>query len=112
MPTFVTMPREKRALVVAQAILQNPAESKPMTALCAEAGASVRTIERAFRREIGSSFEMWRLQVRLTKAVELLVSGNSIKEVAHKVSYSQADAFVEMFRRTLGTTPRRHGSQL
>jgi AraC-like DNA-binding protein len=106
MPTFVTLPREKRALAVAQAILQNPAESKPMAALCAEAGVSVRTIERAFRREIGSSFEIWRRQVRLTKAVELLVSGYSIKEVAHKVGYCQSSAFVEMFRRTLGTTPK------
>jgi AraC-like DNA-binding protein len=106
MPTFVTLPREKRALAVAQAILQNPAESKPMAALCAAAGVSVRTIERAFRREIGSSFEIWRRQVRLTKAVELLVSGYSIKEVAHQVGYCQSSAFVEMFRRTLGTTPK------
>jgi AraC-like DNA-binding protein/mannose-6-phosphate isomerase-like protein (cupin superfamily) len=106
MPTFVTLPREKRALAVAEAILQNPAESKPMAALCAEAGASVRTIERVFRREIGSSFELWRRQVRLTKAVELLVSGYSIKEVAQKVGYCQSSAFVEMFRRTLGTTPK------
>jgi AraC-like DNA-binding protein len=77
-----------------------------MAALCAEAGASVRTIERVFRREIGSSFELWRRQVRLTKAVELLVSGYSIKEVAQKVGYCQSSAFVEMFRRTLGTTPK------
>jgi hypothetical protein len=41
MPTFVTLPREKRALAVAHAILRNPAESKPMAALCAEAGASL-----------------------------------------------------------------------
>jgi AraC-like DNA-binding protein len=106
MPTFVTLPREKRGLAVAQAILQNPAESKPMAALCAEAGVSVRTIERVFRREIGSSFELWRRQVRLTKAVELLVSGHSIKEVAHKVGYCQSSAFVEMFRQTFGTTPK------
>ena len=93
MPTFVTLPREKRALAVAQAILQNPAESKPMAALCAEAGVSVRTIERVFRREIGSSFESWRRQVRLTRAVELLVSGYSIKEVAHRIGYRQPSAF-------------------
>ncbi len=106
MPTFVTLPREKRALAVAQALLHNPAESKPMAALCAEAGASVRTIERVFRREIGSSFESWRRQVRLTKAVELLVSGYSIKEVAHKIGYCQPSAFVWMFRRTFGITPK------
>jgi AraC-like DNA-binding protein/quercetin dioxygenase-like cupin family protein len=106
MPTFVTLPREGRALAVAQAILRNPAESKPMAVLCSEAGVSVRTIERVFRKEVGTNFESWRRQVRLTKAVELLVSGCSIKEVAYKVGYCQSSAFVEMFRRTLGTTPK------
>jgi AraC-like DNA-binding protein len=105
-PTFVTLPREARALAVAQKILRNPAEPKTMAALCAEACVSVRTIERVFREEIGINFESWRRQVRLTKAVELLVAGFSIKEVAYKVGYCQSSAFVEMFRRTFGTTPK------
>ena len=105
-PTFVTLPREGRALAVAQAILRDPAESKPMAVLCSEAGVSVRTIERVFRKDVGTTFESWRRQVRLTKAVELLVSGYTIKEVAYKVGYCQSSAFVEMFRRTFGTTPK------
>jgi AraC-like DNA-binding protein/mannose-6-phosphate isomerase-like protein (cupin superfamily) len=106
MPTFVTLPREGRALAVAQAILQNPAESTTMAVLCAKAGVSVRTVERTFLNEVGTSFESWRRQVRLTTAVELLVSGRSVKEVAYKVGYCQTSAFVEMFRRTFGTTPK------
>jgi AraC-like DNA-binding protein len=106
MPTFVTLPREKRALAVAQAILLNPAEPKSMAVLCSGAGGSVRTIERAFRSDVGTTFEAWRRQVRLTKAVELLVAGCSIKEVAYKVGYRQSSAFVEMFRRTFGSTPK------
>src|SRR5580692_6337841 len=75
MPTFVTLPQEARALAVAQVILRNPAGSKTMAALCAEAGVSVRTVERTFLKEVGIHFAAWRRQVRLTKAVELLVSG-------------------------------------
>jgi AraC-like DNA-binding protein/mannose-6-phosphate isomerase-like protein (cupin superfamily) len=105
-PTFVTLPNEERALALAQAVLRNPAEAKPMAALCAEVGVSVRTIERAFRKDVGTNFESWRRQVRLTRAVELLVSGCSIKEVAFRVGYCQSSAFVEMFRRTFGTTPK------
>ncbi|HEX4167667.1 MAG TPA: helix-turn-helix transcriptional regulator [Bryobacteraceae bacterium] len=105
-PTFVTLPREARALAVAQAILKNPAESKSLATLCAGAGVSVRTIERAFQKEVGINFESWRRQVRLTKAVELLVSGCSIKEVAFKIGYHQSSTFVEMFRHTFGTTPK------
>jgi AraC-like DNA-binding protein len=106
LPMSVTLPREKRALAVAQTVLRNPAEPRAMAALCADAGVSVRTIERVFSREVGCSFELWRRQVRLMKAVEFLVSGCSLKEVAHKVGYCQSSAFVEMFRRTLGTTPK------
>jgi AraC-like DNA-binding protein len=106
MPTFVTLPREQRARAVADSILRNPAESKSMAALCAEVGVSVRTIERTFRREVGSDFESWRRQVRLTTAVELLVSGYSIKEIAFKIGYRQSSAFVDLFRQTFGTTPK------
>jgi AraC-like DNA-binding protein/mannose-6-phosphate isomerase-like protein (cupin superfamily) len=106
MPTFLTLPKEPRALAVAQAVLTDPAQSKPLAALCADAGVSVRTIERAFRSDVGTDFAAWRRQVRLMKAVELLVSGRSIKEVAFAIGYRQSSAFVEMFRRTFATTPK------
>jgi AraC-like DNA-binding protein len=105
-PTSVTMPKERRALGVAQAVLTNPAQLRPLAELCGDVGASVRTIERAFRKDVGTTFESWRRQVRLMKAVELLVSGCSIKEAAFGVGYRQSNAFVEMFRQTFGTTPR------
>ena len=48
----------------------------------------------------------WRRQARLMKAVELLVSGCAVKEVAFEVGYKQSSAFVEMFRTALGATPK------
>lgn len=105
-PTLITLPREDRALAVAQVILRNPAQPQPMTALCAAVGASARTVERIFRREVGTNFVSWRRQVRLTKAVELLAMGHSIKETAFKVGYSQSGALVEIFHKTFGKTPK------
>lgn len=106
MPTFVTLPREQRALAVAEAVMADPAQRKPLAALCASVGVSVRTIERVFRKDVGTDFESWRRQVRLMKAVQLLVAGCSVKEVAFAIGYRQSSAFVEMFRRTFGTTPK------
>jgi AraC-like DNA-binding protein len=111
-PTFVTLPRERRALSVAQVVLANPALSKPLAMLCADVGVSVRTIQRTFRKDVGTDFDSWRRQVRLTKAVELLVSGCSVKEVAFAVGYRQSSAFVEAFRRTFGSTPKAWVSSL
>jgi AraC-like DNA-binding protein len=106
MPTSVTLPKDPRARAIAAAIIGNPAERQPLAEMCNSAGASVRTIQRVFRREVSSDFESWRRQVRLMKAVELLVSGRSVKEVSFALGYRQPTAFVEMFRVVLGTTPR------
>jgi AraC-like DNA-binding protein len=40
------------------------------------------------------------------KGIELLVAGRSVKAVATDVGYRQPSAFVELFRLTLGMTPR------
>lgn len=105
-PVFVTLPTDDRALAVARALLINPAEPQSFAALCARSGASVRTIERAFRREVGVDFASWRRQLRLTRAIELLLDGQSVKQVAANVGYCQSSAFVEAFRRAFGSTPR------
>ena len=104
--TFVTLPKDPRALAVAQAVMKRPAERQTLAALCEDVGASVRTIQRAFRNDIGTDFESWRRQVRVMKAVELLVGGHSVKEVAFAVGYRQCGAFSDVFRRTFGTTPK------
>jgi AraC-like DNA-binding protein len=106
MPTFVTLPRDGRARMVAEAVLANPGDSRTLAALCAQAGVTVRTIERTFRKDVGADFASWKRQVRLMKAVELLVSGQSVKEVSFAIGYRQPSAFVEMFRRTMATTPK------
>jgi AraC-like DNA-binding protein len=41
------------------------------------------------------------------KGIELLVAGRSVKTVAAEVGYRQPSAFVELFRQTLGITPRK-----
>lgn len=105
-PTFVPLPRHERTLELARAVLSTPESSKALAALCHDAGVSVRTIQRIFRKEIGIDFESWRRQVRLTKAVELLVDGRSVKEVSFCVGYRQSSAFVEAFRRSFGMTPK------
>jgi AraC-like DNA-binding protein len=104
-PSSAALPRDPRAVAVAQALVSNLAESKSLALVCAKIGVSVRTIERIYLKETGTGFETWRRQVRLMKGLELLSAGCSVKETAYAVGYRQPSAFVEMFRQTLGTTP-------
>jgi AraC-like DNA-binding protein len=103
-PTSITLPADRRALTVARAVIDD--QTLALSRLCARAGVSVRTLERMFRKEVGSSFETWRRQVRLMKGVEMLVGGASVKETAYTVGYRQPSAFVDLFRKTLGATPK------
>jgi AraC-like DNA-binding protein len=105
MPTTVTIPQDPRARAIAEAVMANPGERRSLAILCDSVGTSVRTIERVFQREVGADFEFWRRQVRLMKAVELLVAGRSVKEAGFALGYRQPTAFVQMFRSILGTTP-------
>jgi AraC-like DNA-binding protein len=111
-PSFVTLPKDERALLVARTAMANLRGCGSFQFLCEQAGASPRTVERIFRREIGLSFESWRRQFRLMKAIELLAAGRTVKEVAFEIGYRQSSAFVEVFRRTLGATPKAWASAL
>jgi transcriptional regulator GlxA family with amidase domain len=106
-PMSVRVPEDSRARGVAEAFIANQADAPSLNALCRKVGVSVRTIQRTFRKEVGTTFEFWRRQVRLMKGIELLVGGRSVKTVAAEVGYHQPSAFVELFRQTLGMTPRK-----
>jgi AraC-like DNA-binding protein len=104
-PISVALPQDSRARAVANAVFEDPRGIQSLATLSQSVGASVRTIERVFRREVSSSFVLWRRQVRVIKAVELLVSGKSVKETSFALGYRQPTAFVEMFRGIFGETP-------
>jgi len=95
-----------RARRVAERVIAGLAGREPLPRICANAGVSARTLQRTFQREVGMSFELWRRQLRLVKAIELMASGASVKETAFAVGYLQPSALVASFRLTFGVTPK------
>ncbi|MGH9482582.1 MAG: helix-turn-helix domain-containing protein [Terriglobales bacterium] len=79
----------------------------PLAAACAAAGIGLRTLERIFARELGADPATWRRQARLVKAVEQLAAGASVKQAAAAVGYQRSNPLVELFRSTLGATPKK-----
>ena len=75
---------------------------------CAQAGASKRTIERLFQQETRMSMGKWRQQLRLLRSLQLLAAGEKISHAALAAGYSTPSAFIAMFRKALGTTPRKY----
>jgi AraC-like DNA-binding protein len=102
------MPTDQRLLRVANALIENPSDARDLRQWAAEVGASSRTLSRLFPTQTGMSFQSWRQQRKLLRALELLATGQSVTAVAFGLGYDNASAFIAMFRRCVGTTPTRY----
>jgi AraC-like DNA-binding protein len=96
---------DPRGLRVAEILIADPSDVRPLAQICKEAGAGKRTVERLFQEEVGMTFGKWRQQLRLMQAMRLLAEGAKVTHAALEAGYSAPSAFISMFRKALGTTP-------
>lgn len=104
----LAMPTDARLLRVCSTLLDHPSDPRDIDDWASVAGMGRRTFTRAFKRETGLAFAMWRQQARLMEAMALLASRNSITQVAFEVGYDSPSSFSAMFRRTFGVSPSRY----
>jgi AraC-like DNA-binding protein len=104
----VRMPTDDRALRVAKMLTDNPADDRTLAELGRDVGASSRTLARAFLSDTGLPFARWRAHVRLHRAMEALGAREPVDEIARRVGYASASAFVAAFRRETGITPAKY----
>lgn len=102
----VPLPADKRLRQICQAILKQPNIRTSIAALAAEYGASVSTLQRLSRTELGSSFSAWRQQVILSHAFVLAAKGWNTTRIADALGYSSVSAFSYFVKQHLGITPR------
>ncbi|MGE0419742.1 MAG: helix-turn-helix domain-containing protein [Acetobacteraceae bacterium] len=107
-PLSLPIPQDARLRRIADALLADPADERTIDEWARLAGASARTLARLFQAETGMSFGQWRQQLRLLRALERLAAGEPVTGVALDLGYDSPSAFIAMFRRALGTTPRRY----
>jgi AraC-like DNA-binding protein/quercetin dioxygenase-like cupin family protein len=107
-PLQLPHPKDSRALRVAKILLADPAENRTLETLCQDCGASKRTIERLFLAQTKMTFNQWRQQLRLLHAMQHLASGEKVTGAALDAGYASPSAFIAMFRRQLGQTPKRY----
>ena len=102
------LPQDRRAAQFATLAAAEHGGKLPLTEMLRQAGASRRTLERIFRAETGMSLGQWRRRQKLLRALKLVAAGESVKTIAMELGYNRASAFVAMFRRELGQTPKRY----
>jgi AraC-like DNA-binding protein/quercetin dioxygenase-like cupin family protein len=104
-PLQLPNPSDARARRIADALVADPGDQRPLAQICKTAGASKRTVERLFRQDVGMTIGKWRQQLRLMEAMRLLAGGAKVTHAALEAGYSTPSAFIAMFGKALGTTP-------
>ena len=70
-----------------------------------EIATSRRQLQRVFTEIGGTTFREELTRLRMARAAELLKSPVAIRDIAHRVGYSQPAQFAKAFRRVYGVTP-------
>ncbi|AKJ29094.1 AraC family transcriptional regulator [Caldimonas brevitalea] len=107
----VDLPTDKRLRALCAAVLEDPTRHESLDAWAQDVGASVRTVARLFRQELGTTFVQWRQQVLLAKALSMAARKVPMSHIAAELGYASASAFSAMVRRSVGAPPSRFFGQ-
>jgi len=105
---YMAIPEDPRIAELAAHFRDNPADRSPLGQWAGYLGLSERTLIRQIRRQTGQSFRDLRRQARIMASLELLSQGIPVTIVALDVGFESPSAYIQAFRATTGTTPRRY----
>lgn len=105
LPAALPWPRSEQLTKLCEALFLDPADARSADDWARELGMSGRTMTRRFEAEVGAPLRSWKRRLRLFRAIELLGSGMSVTDVAMKLGYSSASAFIYGFREEMGRSP-------
>ncbi|MBK1787312.1 helix-turn-helix domain-containing protein [Prauserella cavernicola] len=103
--TTLPMPTSEPAQIIAETLRFNPGDTRSAVELAESVHASSRTIRRAFETETGMSLRQWRIHNRMEAASILLRSDTTLDAVAHRVGYTNVNAFRRVFQGHFGISP-------
>ena len=105
-PLQLPLPKDSRARKFAALLSDDPGVT--LETAIRRSGASRRTLERLFRAEAGMSLGQWLRRRKLLDALRRVAAGECVDAIAAALGYNSASAFIAMFRRELGQTPKRY----
>ncbi len=114
------MPRERFNLpisnhvkirTIAQALTIEPSDRSTLGEWAVRVAMSERSLSRLMIRETGLTFGRWRQQLHLVVALRNLASGSTVQNVAAELGYESVNAFITMFKKSVGSTPAQYFTQ-
>jgi AraC-like DNA-binding protein len=98
-------PDDPRLARITDALASDLSDNRRLEEWATWAGLTPRTLSRRFLAETGLTFAQWRQQARLLRALEFIAEGVPVTTIALELGYDNVSAFIDMFRRSMGTTP-------
>lgn len=95
---------------MADALTIEPSDRRTLSDWAKKVAMSDRSLARLLIRETGLTFGRWRQQLHLVVALRELASGETVQNVAAKLGYESVNAFITMFKKSLGSTPAQYFS--
>ena len=91
-----------------QTLLREPHNRDGSVVWAKRLAMSERTMLRLVQQDSGLSFARWRQQVQLLHALLQLAAGKQVQQVAMDLGYESVGAFIQVFKKRLGVTPKRY----
>jgi len=107
-PLYLNMPVDKRLIKITSRLSQHPADNTSLEQWSYFIGATPRTINRLFNKETNMGFVQWRQRLRILYSLDRIERGDNLAEVALELGYESSSAFITMFKKHLGTSPKRY----
>ncbi|NIF48619.1 helix-turn-helix transcriptional regulator [Enterobacter sp. Ap-1006] len=103
--------KDARLRQVASMLLADPADRRPAREWAAFLALSERTFTRLVVKETGLTFGLWRRQLHIVVSLQRLLAGGSVQSVSEQLGYESVSAFITMFKKALGKSPKRYIGQ-
>lgn len=110
--SFMALPKDARLRRIAEAVIQKPGDDMTLYRLADRARMSQRSFERRFKQDTGLTFGQWRQRLQVQIAIQRLEAGHTVQSLAIELGYQTTSAFIVMFRRVTGASPKRYLAQI
>lgn len=107
-PLFLHMPTDKRLIKITARLNNNPADNTTLEEWSHTIGATPRTLNRLFQKETQMGFVEWRQRLRILFSLERIEQGENINRIAGELGYDSGSAFITMFKKHLGQSPKQY----
>lgn len=104
---YLPISPDARLQHLATSLLNNPGDRSTMDEVASRYAMSESTFARFIAKETGMTFGRWRQRLHILIAMQRLTAGTSVQAVSLELGYETPSAFITMFKKTMGKSPRR-----